>query len=51
MSLQNAITRVAGRGAAPKALPRRLVVDMREFMSSLPAVLHQQVGSAIPAWG
>lgn len=35
---------MAGKGAAAaKAQPRRLIVDMREFMSSLPAVLHQQV--------
>ncbi len=39
----NALTRAAGgrvRAAAPA--PRRLVVDVREFMSSLPAVLHQK---------
>lgn len=42
---QNALTRVAGGRAAGggKQQPKRLVVDMREFMSSLPAVLHQQV--------
>ena len=30
-----------GRGAG-KAVPRKLVVDVREFMSGLPSVLHQQ---------
>ncbi len=56
-SLQNALTRVAGgrsggaggeggrraAGLQPQGAPRRLVVDVREFMSSLPCVLHQQV--------
>ncbi|MEW5305380.1 MAG: hypothetical protein WDW36_007923 [Sanguina aurantia] len=47
---QNALTRVAG-GRAPAAAKkpmRRLVVDVREFMSSLPAVLHQQGFELIP---
>ncbi len=38
----NALTRVAGGRGVARALPRRLVVDVREFRSSLPAVLHQQ---------
>ena len=44
---QNSMTRVGGAGGRAKggtSAPRRLVVDMREFMSSLPSVLHQQVG-------
>ncbi|GFH27489.1 DNA repair endonuclease UVH1, partial [Haematococcus lacustris] len=44
----NSITRVAGRGGAAKAQPRKVVVDMREFMSSLPAVLHQQGFELVP---
>jgi hypothetical protein len=41
----NALTRRAGgRGGAGRPQPKRVVVDVREFMSSLPAVLHQQVG-------
>lgn len=39
----NALTRRAGGRLSGKPLPRRIVVDVREFMSSLPAVLHQQV--------
>jgi DNA excision repair protein ERCC-4 len=52
---QNRSTRVAGgwgvagsRSAAAggrgtgRAVPRKLVVDVREFMSGLPSVLHQQ---------
>ncbi|PNH06926.1 Aldose 1-epimerase [Tetrabaena socialis] len=42
----NALTRAAGGRAGPRAgpaPPRRLVVDVREFMSSLPAVLHRQL--------
>ena len=46
-SPQNELTRSAGgmlrtKAAAPAV---RVVVDMREFMSSLPAVLYQQVRS------
>ncbi len=40
---QNALTRQGGRGAANKPTPRRVVVDVREFMSALPCVLYQQV--------
>lgn len=36
---------VAVRKGAP---PRRLVVDVREFMSSLPAVLHRQGLQLVP---
>lgn len=39
---RNAITRRAGGRRGERAVPRRVVVDMREFMSSLPAVLHQR---------
>jgi ERCC4-type nuclease len=38
----NTLTRRAG-GRALRAQPKRVVVDVREFMSSLPSVLHQQV--------
>eukprot|EP00884_Botryococcus_braunii_P016193 jgi/Botrbrau1/3257/Bobra.174_1s0029.1 len=41
-SSQNALTRRAGGRLSNRPLPRRVVVDMREFMSALPAVLHQQ---------
>lgn len=41
----NALTRRAG-GAA--VIPRRVIVDVREFMSSLPAVLHQQGMEVVP---
>ncbi|KAK9806779.1 hypothetical protein WJX72_002577 [[Myrmecia] bisecta] len=37
----NALSRRGGR-QADRPVPHRLVVDVREFMSSLPAVLHQQ---------
>ncbi|KAL4433054.1 hypothetical protein ABPG77_006481 [Micractinium sp. CCAP 211/92] len=43
----NALTRRSGgRGGRP--LPKRVVVDVREFMSSLPAVLHQQGLEVVP---
>lgn len=46
---QNALTRRAGgRAGAPKVAPRRIVVDIREFMSSLPSVLHQQGFQLVP---
>lgn len=41
----NALTRRAGGRASSRPVPKRVVVDVREFMSSLPAVLHQQVGA------
>lgn len=46
----NAVTRQAGGrlAAAAKPVPRRVVVDMREFMSSLPAVLHHQGFELVP---
>lgn len=37
-----------GSSRGPKTPPRRLVVDVREFMSHLPAVLHQQGMELIP---
>lgn len=40
----NALTRRAG-GRSLRPLPKRVVVDVREFMSSLPSVLHQQVST------
>lgn len=43
----NARTRRAG-GRASKPAPCRVVVDVREFMSSLPAVLHQQGMQLVP---
>ena len=49
----NALTRRAGgRGGTGRPQPKRVVVDVREFMSSLPAVLHQQVGGwRLRVWG
>jgi hypothetical protein len=38
----NALTRRGGLLNPVRKQPRRIVVDVREFMSSLPAVLHQQ---------
>ena len=44
----NALTRRAG-GARPKRPPAvRLVVDVREFMSPLPSVLHLQGLQIVP---
>lgn len=43
----NTRTRRAG-GRASKPTPCRVVVDVREFMSSLPAVLHQQGMQLVP---
>lgn len=37
-----------GSTRGSQAAPRRLVVDVREFMSHLPAVLHQQGLELIP---
>jgi hypothetical protein len=39
----NSLTRRAGGRAAARPMHTRVIVDVREFMSSLPAVLHQQV--------
>jgi hypothetical protein len=44
----NAATRRAGGRLVAKPAPTRIVVDMREFMSSLPAVLHQQGFEIVP---
>lgn len=37
-----------GRHLVGKSVLRKVVVDVREFMSSLPAVLHQQALDVIP---
>ncbi|PSC75286.1 DNA repair endonuclease UVH1 [Micractinium conductrix] len=44
----NALTRRAGGRASSRPVPKRVVVDVREFMSSLPAVLHQQGLEVVP---
>ncbi|GAB4818898.1 hypothetical protein N2152v2_005944 [Parachlorella kessleri] len=44
----NALTRRAGGRITGKPVPKRIVVDVREFMSSLPAVLHQQGLELVP---
>ncbi len=44
----NAITRRGGMMKPKGKQPRRLVVDVREFMSSLPSVLHQQHMEVVP---
>jgi hypothetical protein len=49
----NALSRVGGGGSAAaarrmKPIPRRLIVDVREFMSTLPAVLHGQGFELVP---
>ena len=46
----NALTRRAGGRAPSRPDPKRVVVDVREFMSSLPAVLHQQASGAGWVW-
>jgi len=38
----NTLTRTGGRAGGAKLPPRALVVDVREFMARLPAVLHAQ---------
>ncbi|GIL92347.1 hypothetical protein Vretifemale_19875, partial [Volvox reticuliferus] len=42
-----AVARAGGSGMSPTS-PKRLVVDVREFMSSLPAVLHQKGFELLP---
>ena len=44
----NAITRKGGSRLNQRPVPRRLVVDVREFMSSLPSVLYQQGLDLVP---
>ncbi|XP_026661913.1 DNA repair endonuclease UVH1 isoform X2 [Phoenix dactylifera] len=44
---QNSVTRKAG-GIKPKEKEMQVIVDMREFMSSLPNVLHQKGMQIIP---
>ena len=38
----------AGGRLSTKPMPKRLVIDVREFMSSLPSVLHQQGLQIVP---
>lgn len=45
---QNAITRRAGGRLSNKPQPKCIVIDVREFMGSLPAVLHQQGLQIVP---
>ena len=44
----NAVTRKGGARLNQRPVPRRLVVDVREFMSSLPSVLYQQGLDLVP---
>ncbi len=44
----NTITRHGGMMHPAKRDKRRIVVDMREFMSPLPCVLHQQTMDVVP---
>ena len=44
----NTITRHGGMMHPAKRGKRRIVVDMREFMSPLPCVLHQQTMDVVP---
>ena len=44
----NTITRHGGMMHPAKRNRRRIVVDMREFMSPLPCVLHQQTMDIVP---
>lgn len=44
----NALTRRAGGRLSTKPMPKRLVIDVREFMSSLPSILHQQGLQIVP---
>lgn len=44
----NAISRRGGARLAARAAPKQIVVDVREFMSSLPCVLYQQGLELIP---
>lgn len=44
----SALTRRGGSRLSAKAAPRQLVVDVREFMSSLPCVLYQQGLELVP---
>lgn len=44
----NALTRRGGLGRSARPTPKRVVVDVREFASSLPSVLHQQGLEVVP---
>jgi len=44
----NALTRRAGGRIGGKLLPRRVVIDVREFRSSLPAVLYSKGMEVVP---
>lgn len=44
----NALTRRAGGRLIQRAMPKKVIIDVREFMSSLPAVLHSKGLELIP---
>lgn len=44
----NAISRRGGSRLTPRVIPKRVVVDVREFMSSLPSILYQQGLELVP---
>ena len=44
----NAVTRRGGSRLTPKIIPTRVIVDVREFMSSLPSILYQQGLELVP---
>ena len=44
----NAITRRGGSRLTPRVVPKKVVVDVREFMSSLPSILYQQGLELVP---
>ena len=48
LAFGNALSESAGGRLSRRAEAKRLIVDMREFMSHLPAVLHQQGLEIVP---
>ncbi len=44
----NALSRRGGSRLTPRIVPKRVVVDVREFMSSLPSILYQQGLDLVP---
>ena len=44
----NALSRRGGSRLTPRVIPKRVVVDVREFMSSLPSILYQQGLELVP---